>query len=158
MTTHEAWPSPPKPLNVCFVIDVCASLDWWSNPSRFSISSHAFDLRPPAAFVFEDEFEFLSHELLCSTSHEFLHSTQKEHGRAGFEPLTSDALTPKTTVPWSGRNTQQILNLPSSCSPEMNPKSLQNMTPWTTSSFLVQTQLPVGYSLSSNWIKQNETC
>ena len=59
ISTRESWPSPRGFINVHLDVDVCASSDLFSSllmRARLSISSRAFDFRPLAAFVFDDEF------------------------------------------------------------------------------------------------------
>ena len=79
---------------------------------HLSISSHAFDSRPPAAFVFETNLSILSifHEILLSTFSRdpaldfFNGQTDKKSMVGQFRTLdlrvSSRLLTPKTNMSW----------------------------------------------------------
>ena len=129
MTTHEAWPSPPKPLNKCFVIvDVCVSLER-ALSSCLSISSHAFDSRPPATFVFEIEYSFLREILLSFAWIKSMVGRNRTHALRVNRRL----LTPKTTMSWliHTKSVNHLCNtLSHNCNPPPSPtppSSLRNL-------------------------------
>ena len=81
---HEYWPSSPSTRNECLIVrrTLCflrASI----KPLLLHFFVKTFDSRPPATFVFDDEFISSGTPALWS---------QKEHGRAGFVPSTSELI------------------------------------------------------------------
>ena len=89
--SREHWPSPPSARNERLLVELCVSLERVLS-FLLSISSHAFDSRPPPAPRFEPKFSFLLEILLSFTRSCSRLMMKKEHGPAVSNPCPSELI------------------------------------------------------------------